>query len=267
MSQINIQFKDAPVLEVLLNKDKSCELFLKIFKNNLANKLPIFRDPASYTKEYLRELSIKLKKMLGWNWMSDSYSIDHTVEFHKDLENFLEKEESFKNLPGPIQHLLHETHFCIHAIQYKNDKWPHGADIQIEWFNNDYEILPEDAVFKIQPEFGDVFMQNPYVGHGPFMCWLQNDYKNISRTCTYHDRIKPGLRINLTPKDKQLFDWKEYENWWRTNCKEFVEKETYDRIKKYTGTPILGKVKNIDILTEIIKIEILKIDKVEVIDD
>jgi len=266
MSQINVIFENAPVLEILLNNNKSTQIFTDLFKSNLNKSLPIFRDPAKYTLDYLKKLSLEVKKALNWHWMSDNYSIENTVEFHKLIENFLNKEPRKSWLPKKFHQLLHETHFCIHAVQFKNDQWPHGTDIQLEWFNNNYKNLTTDAEFKVNPEFGDVFMQNPYVGHGPLMCYLQNDFQNIKRTCTFHDRIKPGFRINLTSGNQSTFNWEKYEEWWWKNCNEFVLEKGIDNIKKYTGTPILGKIKNKDVLSEVIQIDVLNIKNVELLD-
>ena len=36
---------------------------------------PIFRDNAGYTKAYLKELAYQLKADLGWDWMSNDYTI------------------------------------------------------------------------------------------------------------------------------------------------------------------------------------------------
>lgn len=265
MFQIKVLFDGAPELDIDIKDTKSGKLFLNLFEDNLKRSFPVFRDPAKYTPHYLKELSLQIRDVLGWHWMDDDYSTQQTVAFHKHLETILEKESSFAKVPKKFHELLHETHFCIHAVQFKKAQWPHGTDIQIEWFNNDYADLPEDAEFKVQPEFGDVFMQNPYVGHGPFMCWLQNDYKNISRTCAFHDRVKPGMRINLTPNDELPFDWEKYESWWNENCKKFLDQHGFGKIKKYTGAPLLGKVKNLDVLSEIIKINVLNLREVKVV--
>jgi hypothetical protein len=42
-----------------------------------------------------------------------------------------------------------------------------------------------------------------------------------------------------------------YENWWKTNCKDFVNKVGWSQILKYTGFPVIGKVKNLDHLSTI----------------
>jgi hypothetical protein len=157
---------------------------------------------------------------------------------------------------------LHEAHYCIHNIQYTNNKNPRGAFLQFEWFNDDYVDLPLDKEFSHQVDVGDIVLQNPYVGHPPIQCFCDDDYKNISRTCAYHDRILPGLKI--VTKNGIGFSIEKYKKWWNDNCKEFVAKEGMDQILKYTGFPVIGKVNNIEHLKTIINEKSLALEGIKI---
>ena len=250
MAEILLKFESLPALLVSINEDNTSTLFFELLKKNMKKQPPIFRDNAGYTKAYLKELAYQLKADLGWDWMSNDYTIEDTIKMHKEIENMLDKEKSFANVPKDTHELIHEAHFCIHAVQWHNPKFPHGNFLQLEWFNDDYTELPDDARFVFQPDFGDIILQNPYVGHPPVQCWIQNDYENITRTCQFHDRIKPGIKINLTTPNKR-FPLKEYEQWWTTNAPNFVNQHSMEKIIKYTGFPLVGKVKNKEMLDKI----------------
>ena len=251
MSEILLKFESLPALLVSINEDNTSTLFFELLKKNMKKQPPIFRDNAGYTKAYLKELAYQLKADLGWDWMSNDYTIEDTIKMHKEIENMLDKEKSFANVPKDTQELIHEAHFCIHAVQWHNPKFPRGNFLQLEWFNDDYTELPDDARFVFQPGFGDIILQNPYVGHPPIQCWQQNDYENITRTCQFHDRIKPGVKINLTTPPNKRFPLKKYEQWWTTNAPNFVNQHSMEKIIKYTGFPLVGKVKNKEMLDKI----------------
>ena len=245
MAEIQLKFKSLPTLIISINDSKTSTLYLKLLEKNIKKQPPIFRDNAGYTKAYLKELAYQLKKDLNWNWMSNDYTIEDTTRMHKEIENILNKEKSFANIPEEFHDTIHEAHFCIHAIEWYNPKLPHGTFLQVEWFNDDHEDLPDDANFTSQPGFGDIILQNPYVGHPPIQCWEQNDYKNIMRTCQFHDKIKPGLKINLTNSSTNPFPLEEYKNWWTTNAPNFIEEHSLEKILKFTGFPCIGKVSNL----------------------
>jgi hypothetical protein len=265
MSEITVKFKNCPEFDIELYNNTTVNLFLEILKNNLSKELPIFRDPKKYTEEYLGKLIIEVKEKLGWDWLKDQYSIENTVKFHKDIESLLDKEGDFSKIPGDLQNLIHEAHFCIHAIQYLDIERPRGPFLQLEWFNDDYVNLPKNAEFNQCVNFGDLILQNAYVGHPPIQCWQQNDYKNIERTCAFPDRIKPGIKINLCDPAKK-FNWDLYESWWRTNCTEFVNRVSFEKIKYYTGFNIIGKVKNTELLKNILNEPLLEVEKVYIHD-
>mgnify|MGYP003116124053 FL=1 len=263
MKQIIINFQTHGPIHIQLEESRTAELFAGLLQKNLSREKPIWRDPMKYTLGYFKTLCMEVKEKLGWDWNMEGFSMESTVHFHKDIEDFLEKEQSFRKIPGELQNLLHEAHYCIHIIQYMNNKNPRGAFLQFEWFNDDYIDLPLDKEFSRQVDVGDIILQNPYVGHPPIQCFCDDDYKNISRTCAYHDRILPGLKI-VTYTSNIRFSIEKYKKWWNDNCKEFVAKEGMDQILKYTGFPVIGKVNNIEHLKTIINEKSLALEGITI---
>jgi hypothetical protein len=245
--KINIEHHQPLVISMV--ESNTSKLYMEILSRNLARGDFVFRDPVKYTPEYFHSLCLRAKEELGWSWIRDDYSLEQTTDMHKNIESTLEKTESFKNIPGNQQNLIHEAHFCIHQMQYSTQG--RTPSIQIEWFNDDYEDLPNDADFRVDLEFGDLILQNPYVGHPPLQCWQQNDYKNIDRTCQFHDVIKPGIKINTTDLAPKL-DLDVYKSWWTNKCGEYVQKVGWENILKYTGFPKIGEVIDKDNLRRIV---------------
>ena len=260
--KIKISMERHQPLVIDLQENSVADLYTKILERNLANNNFIFRDPVKYTQIYFQELCRQAKEKLDWDWIKDDYSIEQTTTMHKFIESTLDKTDSFKNIPGHLQNLIHEAHFCIHQIQYGSAK--RTPSIQIEWFNNDYEKLPPEAQFTI-PDFGDLILQNPYVGHPPIQCWQQNDYKNISRTCQFPDIIKPGIKIQ-TQNTPISFNLEAYKSWWFKKCSSFVEDVGWDKIQYYTGFTKIGQVADKDNLVKIVTDnEPLNIEKIELL--
>jgi hypothetical protein len=260
MNHINIFFKNNDPIIIKLIDHPVGDKFFKLVKNNLEKEKPIFRDHAKYDEKYLKDLAFQLKKEFNWDWLKEDYSLENTVMMHKEIENLLEKDYSFKNIPGHLQNLIHEAHFCIHTIQYRDKNNIHGNFLQIEWFNDDFVELGKDLKFSTELSPGDIILQNPYVGHSPLQCYQQNDYKNIMRTCTFHDRIKSGIKINLVKScDINL---EKYKNWWYEKGLEFVSVHGFDKILHYTGFPVVGKVSNLETLKELLKTPVLELDKI-----
>ena len=265
MNTITVNFQNHDPIHIQLEQSTTADLFKDLMARNLARDKPIWRDPMRYTLEYFRELCVEIKEKLGWEWNMDNFNLESTVDFHKDIERFLDKEQSFKKIPGELQNLLHEAHYCIHNLQYTNKDNPRGAFLQFEWFNDDYVDLPTDKEFSTELDLGDIILQNPYVGHPPMQCWQNNDYKNIMRTCAYHDRILPGLKIVTTKKGAPL-DIEKYKKWWSDKCPDFVAQEGMERIIKYTGFPVIGKVNNIEHLREIVNEKTLALEGITIND-
>jgi hypothetical protein len=113
--------------------------------------------------------------------------------------------------------------------------------------------------------FGDIKVQNPYVGHIPTLAYYQNDCSNIMQTCRFHDFVKPGIYIE-TREDKYYnnFSISEYINWWTTNAPEFVSTHGLEKLLHYTGQPVIGRVENLDDLHRVVNSDlILELEKVE----
>ena len=236
--KIQISIDKHQPLVIDLFENAVTEAYIKVLKRNLSNNDFVFRDPVKYTPNYFQELCNQVKDQLDWDWVKDEYSIEQTTAMHKFIESTLDKTESFKNIPGHLQNLIHEAHFCIHQIQHGNTT--RVPCIQIEWFNDDYEVLPPEADFT-EPDFGDVILQNPYVGHPPIQCYEQNDYQNISRTCQFPDIVKPGIKINTQGKVDSP-DPEEYKAWWFEKCGSYVDQVGWEKIEYYTGFTTIGRV-------------------------
>lgn len=242
MDAFAVNFNNLEPLIIELHENQTSQSFFSLVKKNYQKEMPIFRDQARYTTQYLSTLATEVNDALGWDWNEHNITKEDTVVMHKKLEDYLEKEESFRHVPGHLQELLHEAHFCLHAIQYHDEKRPHGNFLQIEWFNDDSVPLAEDFEFNHDIAVGDIILQNPYVGHPPIQCYQLDDHKNIDRTCQFHDLIKPGIKINLT--DAKLTDIDSYKQWWHSKAGDYVKKQGFDNIMKYTGFPVVGQVKN-----------------------
>jgi hypothetical protein len=219
--------------------------WLKLFKKNYQQEFPIFRDQKKYTLEYLNQLALQAKTKLDWDCETDIKSIEDTVRLHKNLETMLAN--GFNSIPAEYDNLIHELHFCLHKAEYidiksqtNNRHW-----LQIEWFNNDG--VPLDLTFKHirKLEFGDIRLQNPYVGHIPWQVYEQNDYENIFQTCKFHDFVRPGLYIH-TGSPMPDINLDEYMVWWQTNAPEFVVQHGMNKILHYTGHPVIGRVTNLN---------------------
>ena len=261
---IKINIDNHQPLVVSLEDSDTAKVYTKLLSRNLARDEFVFRDPVKYTPEYFHSLCMRVKKELGWSWIRDEYSIEQTTDMHKNIESYLDKTESFKDVPGDQQDLIHEAHFCIHQMQYGTQG--RTPALQIEWFNDDKENLPDDSNFVIYPDFGDLILQNPYVGHPPLQCWQQNDYKNIERTCQFHDIIKPGIKIMTNTGRQKELDLYKYQAWWRDKCGDYVTKVGWEKILRYTGFPKIGSVIDKDNLRSIIADEKpLNITKIEIL--
>jgi hypothetical protein len=265
MPNIFVHFQNHNPLIVDLEDSETAGLYLEVLRRNLEKEAPIWRDLLKYDLEYFKELCWQVQKTLGWNWDMANFTTSDTVRFHKDIENSLLKENSFDNIPGEHQQLIHEVHHCLHNMEVKDAKYPRGDFLQFEWFNGDYEEMPSDKKFKIGPELGDIILQNPYVGHPPLQCYMFNDYQQIERTCAFQDRIKPALKIGLSNDTHFQFDEDDYKTWWIKKCPGFVDKHGMDTVLRYTGWPVIGKVRDIDYLNQLVKIKELNFESLEIV--
>jgi hypothetical protein len=241
---MQIVFKDCDPLNVVLDDTPLAQRWADlVYENYHRNPTPIFRDPPRYTHQYLEKLAAEANQKLGWTWNVDDLSLSSTTSMHKDIEVFLSN--GYANIPEEFDNLLHEIHFCLHAVESgsKRNSW-----LQIEWFNDDgFDLPAAEYPAKIGPQFGDIRLQNPYVGHHPLYLYEQNDRWNISQTCKFHDFVRPG--INIVIHDfKQELDWKDYIDWWQNNAEDFIKEKGLDSLIAYTGHPIIGRVDNLDTL-------------------
>jgi hypothetical protein len=234
-----VKFRGAPAIRCSLFDTELSRRYIELIKKQ--TDTPIFRDPPRYTLEYLKELAIDAQRVLEWDWIKDVYSLDITTRLHKDIEQYLAK--GFENIPEEHDHLLHELHYCLHSVESgsKRNSW-----LQVEWFNDQgFGIEADEYPAKVNLEFGDLRLQNPYVGHHPLYVYEQKDSINIEQTCKFHDFVKPGINIVVDPNDnKPSFDMDAYLKWFETNGSSFVAKHGIEKLKKFTGHPVVGTVIN-----------------------
>jgi hypothetical protein len=242
MLEFAVKFHHCPELHYHLDRTPLAERYLNMLASQyLDDPHPLFRDQQKYTLDYFKNLVIQAQEILKWNWHADNYDVNITTRLHKDLEQYLVA--GFENIPEDHDHLIHELHFCLHAIESgsRRDNW-----LQIEWYN-DAGFFINGAEFpgKIDLEFGDLRLQNPFVGHHPLFLYQQQDNTNISQTCKFHNFVKPGLNLvidNSKPKNK--FNFEKYRQWFEINDPQFVQQHGWDTIEKFTGHPVIGKVLN-----------------------
>jgi hypothetical protein len=242
MPNILIKFVDQPVLVLSIIDNSIGQKYFKLVQENYQFEKPIFRDRTKYTTEYMHELAKKAKEVLGWNWYADKYNIADTAIMHKDIEKLVGN--GFDKIPVGYDHLVHELHYCLHIIQDGRVESKRDAWLQIEWYNDSGFELDKNYSFKRGLKFGEIKLQNPWVGHGPLQIFFEKDFTNISQTCKFHNFVKPG--INVVIKEIEEFNDidKLIEEFYKHDPA-FVEKHTVDVIKKYIGYPVVGRVSNL----------------------
>jgi len=248
MSKFTVYFKKCPPLYCQLDNTELAKKYYNLLKMQYhENSDPIFRDPQLYTLTHFATLAQQASHALGWDWIRPEYNLQITTQLHKDLETYLEN--GFENIPAEHDNLLHELHYALHAIESgsKRNHW-----LQIEWFNdNGFAITENEYPAKLDLEFGDIRLQNPYVGHHPLYVYEQQDNTNILQTCKFHDFVKPGINIVIKNMPKKL-NWKNYINWFQNFSPEFVEYHGVEKLKKFTGHPVIGKVQNLNDLEAVL---------------
>ena len=258
MKKVNITYKGFPTLYLEFQSNKTTDKLFKIISASNINQKPISRDQKRYTVDYLNQLAKQVEKLLGWNWNCDQYTYEQTTRLHKNIERLAGPD--FSTVPQEFHHLIHEIHYCLHAVEQGQKR---GNFLQVEWFNSLKAPLEETFAHKKSIEFGDVRLQNPYVGHTPLMVWTQNDSTNLMQTCKFHDRITPGIYISIEDTE---YDFINYKQWWEDNGRDFVDLHGWDKIWHYTGHAVVGKVINLDDLTTISNTDqILELEKIEII--
>jgi len=264
-SNIAVKFKGLPELRGILDDNATAGAWLELFKANYQREFPLFRDQKKYTLGYLNQLALQAKNDLGWDCETNIKSIDDTVRLHKNLETTLAK--GFGSIPAIYDNLIHELHFCLHKVEYIEFKKANITRkfLQIEWFNNDGFKLDEKFNHALDCNFGDIRLQNPFVGHIPLQVYNQNDFSDIMQTCKFHDFIRPGLYIHTEHQQPNTFNKNHYLDWWHTNASEFVAQHGIEKILHFTGHPIIGKIINLnDLETVVNSKDILELESVNV---
>jgi hypothetical protein len=260
-SSFEIKFSNFPPLICQLHDTALADRYATLLKTQYFQEPnPIFRDAPRYTLQYFQSLIDQAQGTLGWNWHRDQYDLETTTLLHKDIEQYLAN--GYENIPEEHDHLLHELHFCLHAIESgsKRNSW-----LQIEWFNDNGFFINEDEYpGKLVLEFGDLRLQNPYVGHHPLYLYQQQDSTNITQTCRFHDFAKPGINVVIAKTHETVanFDWDKYINWFRQHDNNFVATHGVERIKKFTGHPVVGSIVNKDDLEILIRQPVLDFESI-----
>ena len=253
MPDITVLFKQQPALHIELFPTTAAQLWKDLFSQNYQREFPIFRDMMKYSWEYLESLIEQVNQTCGWNFPSRVHTLDDTLDLHKHIETTLQP--GYHTVPQSWHHMLDELHFALHKIQQGDMEYrPHrGYFLQLEWFNGDVVPLPDDFEFTSPTSFGSLRLQNVYVGHTPLMIYQQNDWSKVSQTCRFHDAIKPGLHIMCAspPPGEREYDPVHYHHTWMERAPEFVEEHGWERIRYYTGHPLIGRVINTDALAQI----------------
>ena len=256
MPMIDVKFKDQPALHLLIDDtDIACQYY-DLVKESYSKEVPIYRDSNRYTMEYMLSLAQTAKKVFGWDWMTDEYNLKNSTKFHKDLEVLLGK-TGFETVPAEYDHILHELHYGLHILEHGNTG--RNGWLQIEWYNDDGFELDPGFKFQQLMKFGDIKLQNPFVGHGPLQMYYEQDFINISQTCKFHTFVKPGINISIVNFPKITFV-DEIIALFNQHDPAFVELHGEETIKYYTGYPVIGRVTNLDSLKQCLTEHILVLD-------
>lgn len=220
----------------------------------------IFRDHPRYTPRVLTELANIANTELGWNWNTNDITLENTTRMHKDIERFLDR--GFHNIPAHLDDLLHELHFALHAVESGSQR---NSWLQIEWYADDgFEISESEYPAQIAMQFGDIRLQNPHVGHHPLFVYQQRDHRDIAKTCRLHDLARPGICI-VVDRDAARYqlDWHSYRTWFEYHAADWVNAMTWQRIKAYTGHPVIGRVRNVRDLDVVLREPYLEFDRLD----
>lgn len=262
MTTMEIKFKNFKSLALTFDNNSSVDTWKKLFLNDLKTGLPIYRDAKKYTPEFLNGVYKDLCDGLGWERL-ELNSLENTVLAHKNLEVFLEK--GFEHVPEEWDQHLHDFHYGLHLQENLNFKpCESRPNIQLEWFNDVSEPLGDDFKHTLTTGFGDIHMLYPHVGSSPTKLFLQNDHHDAEQTCRFHDVIKSGFTILTKGSEAhEENSMNGYKQWWITNAPEFVEKHGMEKLLHYAGYPVMGKVRNLDVLEEIAETnEILELEDI-----
>lgn len=251
MLSFEIEFCNQPRLQCELNQTYLAQRYYQLLRQQYQEQpRAVFRDPQRYNLKYFDQLVDQARQVLGWDWRHHSYDLSVTTRLHKDLEQYLA--QGYENIPEQHDELMHELHFALHAIESgsRRNSW-----LQIEWFNQRGFDLPADQYpAKLDLDFGDIRLQNPHVGHHPLYLYQQQDSINIRQTCRFHDRVTPGINLVIHRMHQTgQFDWNHYLNWFQTHAPDFVDLHGEQRLRQYTGHPVIGRVVNLDDLRTVLQ--------------
>jgi len=256
MPEMTVAFKDLPALNLVIDNTDLGRNYYELVKKNYKKQKPVFRDSAKCTIDYMHQLADQAQKELGWEWHADQYNLDVTTHLHTNLVELLGT-SGFEHVPEHLDSMLHDMHFCLHALEHGTNT--RTSWLQIEWFNTDGFELPTDFEFQTQVEFGDLKLQNPYVGHPPQQVFAEGDFDNIDSTCKFHDRVIPGVMIYIQ-HSPTIIDRDKVLSAFQKHTPEFVNRVGADTIKYYTGAPVIGHVKNLDDLCIVQEAPLLELD-------
>jgi hypothetical protein len=259
--KFQVHFKNANPLLCQLDDTDLARRYLTLLKQEYnENPRPLFRDQQLYTLDYFRSLAVKAEQQLGWSWVHDTYDLSTTTRMHKDIEQYLA--QGYENIPEQHDELLHELHFGLHAVESgsRRDSW-----LQLEWYNDHgFNITADEYPAKLTLEFGDIRLQNPYVGHHPLYVYEQQDNINVGQTCRFHDFVKPGINLVIAHNTgKTKFDFDKYLTWFETNAPEFVQQHGIEQLTKFTGHPVVGHVINKNDLQDVIDQNTIQFDRID----
>ena len=259
MKQFAVVYRDCDELEIQLDNTELARNYFDLVKNTYQNYPDIIcRDEKYYTLDVFQDLASQCAEAFNWNWNTDDLSLQNRTIMHKDIENLVGN--GYEHIPEKYDELVHNTHFALHALETGNSR---GPWLQIEWWNDEgFYISPEDYPRKSQCNFGDIKLQNPFVGHNPAFVYGQNDFTNVELTCKFHDFCKPGINIMIQKyKSAPFADLDAYRTWFHTKAPAFVEKHSWETILNYTGEATVGRVKNVNTLQEILDKPYLQFEK------
>jgi hypothetical protein len=258
---IVVKFKGVDGLKIQFRPTCVTERYCQLLKKNYQTSPPLFRDHASYTKTRMLELVEQARVALGWDWSAQDYDTATSVALHKDLETFLAP--GFANIPKEHDDLMHELHICLHSLQADQQR----NTIQIEWFNDDGFALPDEFEHVHDVSFGDVRLQNPYVGHIPRVVYGTNDSENIPQTCRFHDHVRPGLAILANPNiPTGSFDTDEqqkYLAWFQQHAPDWYDLHGEQKLLHYAGHAIIGRVLNLAALHQLVTLPVIEFEHME----
>jgi len=248
----NIVFENSAPIQVQLDDTSLGNRYYNLIKSVYEDDTNvIFRDQKYYTLDVFRSLAFKAKKELGWIWNIDDLSTSNLTLLHKDIEKLVGS--GYDNIPAEHDELVHEIHYALHALDCDDNNNGRGAWLQLEWYNSSgFAITQEEYPGKIACKFGDIKLQNPFVGHNPLFLYKQNDYTAIEQTCKFHNLCKPGINILISDYNLK-YNEQDYYTWFNTHCPEFIQKHSWKTIQAYTGEAVVGKVLNTDVLHDLLQ--------------